>query len=285
MKQKDNRKRKFKGYDIVDAYPSDGWLGGYFYVNEEDLKGHKKQPTKAYRDLGYIRHKDYILHLLNVKENEKVLDVGCADGAMMVYCGLLGAEVYGIDISSESIEKANSYLNKYGLKGRAVLGDAKKLGDKFSENYFDKAVSSDFFEHLSYDDKIRVFKEIKKVLKPNGTLIIKTPNLTYLRFSKLFKQIARIMKLKNPFDVVIPHTTGGNPEHIGLITRIKMIKAIESAGFMNFKFYHDINSKFQKCYIFGEMFAEAPFLREIFTEDLIIVISKPIISSFFLENR
>ena len=31
---------------------------------------------------------------------------------MMVYCGLLGAEVYGLDISSQTIEKANKYIDK-----------------------------------------------------------------------------------------------------------------------------------------------------------------------------
>ena len=58
MSLKKDRKKKFKEYDIVDTYPKNGWLGGYFYVNEDDIKGTKKQSTKAYRDLGYIRHKD-----------------------------------------------------------------------------------------------------------------------------------------------------------------------------------------------------------------------------------
>lgn len=271
---------KFKGYDVVNFYPEDGWLKGYFYVSEEDIKLGKERSSEAYRDLSCISHKDYILHLLNVKKEDKILDVGCSNGAMTVYCGLLGAEVYGIDISLECIEKANKYLSKYGIKGKAVLGDARKIN--FPDNYFDKAISSDFFEHLNYEDNILALKEIKRVLKPGGMLVIKTPNLTYLHFSKFVKQMKRIIKLKNPFDIIIPHTMGDNPQHIGLVTRSKMIRIIKSAGFMNFKFYYPINFKIERLnYFLGEFFAESYFLRDIVSEELIVVIYKPIILSFF----
>jgi len=272
--------KKFKGYDTCDAYPEDGWLKGYFYTRKDDLKNMEKKSSKAYRDLGFIRHKDYVLNLVNPKEGERILDIGCADGAMMVYCGLLGSEVYGIDICPEFIEKANKYLSKYIIKGKAVLGDAKNIN--FPENYFDKIVSSDFFEHLSQEDNILVLKEIKRVLRPGGIAIVKTPNLTYLHFSKFFKQIKRIIRLENPFDVIIAHTRRNSCEHIGLITKNKLVKIIQSAGFMNFKFYYDINSKIEKLsYSLGELFSESPFLRDIFTEDLIVVIHKPIVLTFF----
>ena len=94
--------------------------------------------------------------------------------------------------------------------------------------------------------------------------------------------IKRALRLKNPFDVVIAHTTEENHQHIGLLTKSKMIKIIKSAGFMNFKFYYDSNSKIERTnYITGELLSRIPLLRDIFTEDLIVVIHKPIILSFF----
>lgn len=264
---------------MVDVYPEDGWLKGYFYAHIDDIKNNKKS-TEAYRDMGAIRHRDYILHLLNIKKDEKILDVGCSMGALMVYCGLLGAEVYGIDISPESIDKANQYLNKYGLKGKAVVGDARRMD--FPDNYFDKVISSDFLEHLNLEDNIQVLKEIKRVLKPDGIAVIKTPNLTYLRFSRFYKMIKMVMQLKNPFDAIIPHTIGENHQHIGLLTKSKMIKIIKAAGFLNFKFYYDINSKIERFnFALAELFIETPFLRDIFNEDSIVFIHKPIILSFF----
>lgn len=271
---------KFKGYEVVDKYPEDGWLKGYFYAVEEDLKSGDIQSKKAYRDIGAIRHKDYLLHLLNVKKEEKILDVGCEVGAMMVYTGLLGAEVCGIDIDPGSVKRANLYLEKYGIKGRAVIGDARHL--EFPDNSFDKVVSSDFLEHMDPEDNISVFQEIKRVLKPGGIAVIKTPNLTYLKCSRYFKMLKRLLQCKNPFSVVIPHTRGYEHQHIGLLTKGRLMKVIQAAGFLNFNFHYDINSKIERVnYFLGEFLACNPFLRNIFSEELIILIRKPVIVSFF----
>lgn len=276
----DKKAEKFKGYDVLDGYPEDGWLKGYFYARRNDIKGTSDNVSKAYRDLGYLKHKDYILHLLNIKEGEKLLDVGCADGAMMVYCGLQGAEVHGADLSPEFIEKANSYLKRFGIKGSAKLCDVRKTG--FPDNHFDKVISGDFFEHLSVEDNILALKEIRRVLKPGGILVIKTPNLTYLKFSRFFKQIVQILRFKNPAAVVIPHTTGDNPQHIGLATKKDMIRVIRAAGFMNFEVHYDVNSKLERrSYALAEFLAETPLLRDIFTEELIAVVYKPVILSLF----
>ncbi|MGA2586893.1 MAG: class I SAM-dependent methyltransferase [Candidatus Aminicenantales bacterium] len=57
----------------------------------------------------------------------------------------------------------------------AVAGDVRKL--QFSDNYFDKVISSVFFEHLSPEDNALVLKEAYRVLRPGGALIIKTPRV------------------------------------------------------------------------------------------------------------
>ena len=91
-----------------------------------------------------------------------------------------------------------------------------------------------------------------------------------------------MVKFKNPFDVIIPHTTGKDAQHVGLTTKIRMIKFIKSAGFMNFGFHYDINSKIERSnYLLGGLLSETPFLRNIFVEDSIVVIRKPIILSLF----
>lgn len=271
---------KFKGYDIVDNYPEDGWLKGYFYVVDEDINKAQTRSNKAYRDLGAIKHKDFCLHLLDVKKDEKIFDVGCEAGAMMVYTGLLGAEVNGVDISPESVEKANKYLAKFSIKGKAVVGDARKLN--FPDDYFDKVICSDFLEHLNVEDNIQVLKEIKRVVKPGGLIVIKTPNLTYLKWARVFKMFRRLLQFKNPFSVVIPHTTGDAHQHIGLLNKSGMVKIIKSAGFLNFKFYYCINSKIERVnYSLGEFLAWNPFLRSIVNEELIVVLRTPIILSYF----
>ncbi len=45
----------------------------------------------------------------------------------------------------------------------------------FSDNVFDLVIFAEIIEHL-LNDPCRVMREIKRVLKPNGTLILTTPN-------------------------------------------------------------------------------------------------------------
>lgn len=272
--------KKFKGYDVVDKYPEDGWLKGFFYAVEEDVKYADMQRGKAYRDIGALKHKDKLLHLLDINKGEKILDVGCEVGAMMVYTGLMGAEVSGVDIDPDSVKKANLYLEKYGIKGRAIAGDARNL--EFPDNSFDKVVSSDFLEHMKSEDNIRVLEEIRRVVKPGGIIVIKTPNLAYLKCSRRFKMLKRLLKFKNPFSVVIPHTEGHGHQHIGLLTKSRLIKILKAAGFLNFCFHYDINSKIERVnYPLAEFLSWNPLLRNIFTDELIVLVRKPVILTFF----
>lgn len=271
---------EFKGYPVENSYPEDGWLKGYFFAVKEDLLNIPDHNGKAYRDIGYIKHKDFLLHLLDVRANEKILDLGCSDGAMAVYCGLMGAEVYGVDISTQSIEKVNRNFRKYSIKGKAIVADARNTG--FKDNFFDKIVSSDFFEHLNRQDSVLALGEARRILKPGGVMVIKTPNLLYLKLSKLFKQLCALFSLKNPFSVVVPHTRGSAPEHIGLKTRLGMEAIIRDAGFLNFNFRYDVHSRFRnRHYLLKTLLTENLLLRDFFAEDLIAVIYKPIILSYF----
>lgn len=107
----------------VDGYPDDGWLRGYFYIGDE--AGRVRQgETRSWKNTDFLRLRDVALHLLDPRPGMTVLDVGCADGATMVYCGLQGATVYGVDIDAERVEMANAALRRFGLVGEARLSDA-----------------------------------------------------------------------------------------------------------------------------------------------------------------
>lgn len=101
-------------------------------------------------------------------KEQKLLDVGCGISTISLRCKERGFNVYGIDFSSVAIEKARE-------KGINVLkADLDKDGIQFEDAFFDVVWAGDILEHVF--DPIFLLKEISRVLKQTGKLIISTPN-------------------------------------------------------------------------------------------------------------
>jgi len=260
--------------------PRDAWLGGYFKNDRVDVRGPQASCDVWRKNIDYLRLKDFALHLLEPGPGKNVLDIGCAGGATMVYCGLQGATVYGQDLDPKGVEEANQNLVRFGIKGEAQCGDAAQL--KFENNFFDLAISNDFFEHISDKVKVQVLRETLRVLKPGGRLVIMTPNLNYLKLSRCYKQFKAILRLKNPFRIVIPHTPGtDDPQHIGLTTRRRLSIKLTEAGFLNYQFSYAPFRRFGQGILMEMLSTEVVFIRDILCEDLFCVAYKPISLSHF----
>jgi 2-polyprenyl-3-methyl-5-hydroxy-6-metoxy-1,4-benzoquinol methylase len=265
---------------VQTDYPEDGWLRGYFNTVEADRVDGSRTVTAWRKNVDFLRLRDVALHLLEPASGKVILDVGCADGATMVYCGLQGAIVHGQDLNPDSVAEANRLLKRFGIEGEAHCGDAAELS--FPDNYFDGVISSDFFEHITDDVKVRVLRESFRVLKPGCPLVIKTPNLAYLKLALRYKQLRGLMRLQNPRKFVIPHTPGtDDPQHIGLISRWELTRTITAAGFLNYQFYYAPLRRFGASRLMEILSTEIPIARDILCEDVICKIYKPIVLSHF----
>lgn len=108
------------------------------------------------------------------KKGEMVLDVGCGDGVVGEFLQKeIGVELKGIDISEEAIKKAKK-------KGLEVKVSSSEQKFPFGDNTFDKVFWGDNIEHL-FNPEITL-KEIRRVLKKDGKLIISCPNMGYWRY-------------------------------------------------------------------------------------------------------
>lgn len=108
--------------------------------------------------------------LVEPSPGERVLDLGCAAGAVTHFLSTLGCEPVGVDSSPLAIEKARSLFPAL----RFELGDVSALA--FADASFDKAVAADLVEHLEDEPFAEMLAEVRRVLVPGGTLSIYTPN-------------------------------------------------------------------------------------------------------------
>lgn len=106
-------------------------------------------------------------------EARRVLDVGCGAGRNLQTFSSVRprAEYHGIDIG----EGAEAILAQLGFEGKQC--DASRE-IPYPDNFFDVVVCGEVIEHVVDTDNL--LAEIRRVLTPNGLLILTTPNLAYL---------------------------------------------------------------------------------------------------------
>ena len=98
----------------------------------------------------------------------RILEVGIGTGKNIPYYSQY-ANVTGIDFSRKMLERAKKMLENSGKKNIELkLMDAEKL--EFEDNSFDYVVTSCVF--CSVPDPIKGLKEIKRVLRPSGKLVM-----------------------------------------------------------------------------------------------------------------
>ncbi len=102
---------------------------------------------------------------------KKVLDIACGSGYGTNILYNSGAkEAVGIDLSKDAIDFASASYKAVSLK--FITGNIEAIAHE--DDYFDIAVCFETIEHVANPE--RALFELKRVLKPQGLLIISSPN-------------------------------------------------------------------------------------------------------------
>lgn len=109
---------------------------------------------------------------------KSALDVGCGAGLLCEPLARLGAAVTGVDAAAENVAAAQAHAAQTGLAINYHAGELaeQKLGQ------FDLVTSMEVIEHVT--DPAAFVGELAARLKPDGLMILSTPNRTAA--SKLF---------------------------------------------------------------------------------------------------
>jgi 2-polyprenyl-6-hydroxyphenyl methylase/3-demethylubiquinone-9 3-methyltransferase len=136
---------------------------------------HKLGPAR----MGYIReaidrHWHGDARALKPIAGKRALDIGCGAGLASEPLARMGAELTSIDAAAENIAVASAHAQAMGL-----TIDYRHCGvEALNEAPYDLIVSLEVIEHVV--DPAQFLGHIARLLKPDGLLILSTPNRTPL---------------------------------------------------------------------------------------------------------
>ena len=115
---------------------------------------------------------------LNLKKVKKAIDIGCGNGRHLKSLGfrLKKAEIFGVDQLEHEIHKLNNefdtHVCKNGNSYSFSVQDIRAIS--FEDNSFDMVICSEVLEHVA--DVDATLKELTRLLKPGGNLLISVPS-------------------------------------------------------------------------------------------------------------
>ncbi len=145
--------------EIYDNYVSK--MSKYMYKNVDKKSIFRNFPVW---DVHYLRY-------FPEDKNIKILELGCGNGGFMLYLKEKGYKnVFGVEISKEQISMAK----KFGING-IILQDLVYFLKKTKEKY-DVIVMRDVLEHFGKKEITLILKQVHRVLRAEGILVLQVPN-------------------------------------------------------------------------------------------------------------
>ena len=118
--------------------------------------------------------RDRILGALQIKGDERVLDVGCGTGLMSIGAAkqLKSGRVTGLDLFGEA-DKAKENAKAEGVAEKVRIDSSDSSTFVYPDNHYDVAVSVLALRHAGEADvREQLVREMLRVLKPGGRLAI-----------------------------------------------------------------------------------------------------------------
>jgi SAM-dependent methyltransferase len=134
-----------------------GWLGRFVLWNMNS------RHTKV---------TDWGLSHISIEKHDTILDVGCGGGRTVSKLAAIATQgkVYGVDFSRESVTFAGRINKQWIDTGRVEIREASVSQLPFSADAFDVVTAVE--THFWWPDLPADMREVLRVLKPGGTLII-----------------------------------------------------------------------------------------------------------------
>lgn len=131
-----------------------------------------------------LEHMQRYFAVRDIIKGQKVLDAACGAGYGTAYMSGFADSIIGIDVSNEAIEYDRK---KYGHLPNVQFIKASITDLPLPDDSIDVVVSFETIEHVDEASQNQFMKEIKRVLKTDGILIMSTPDKKYYSDRDMFK--------------------------------------------------------------------------------------------------
>ncbi len=100
------------------------------------------------------------------------LEMGCGAGPNLVWLAQKGIRASGVDIARNALALAQKNLERAGLADRTgSLLESSVARTSFADAAFDGIIEACVFQHLTRDDRVAAFGEVRRLLKPGGVFV------------------------------------------------------------------------------------------------------------------
>mmetsp|Transcript_20797 Transcript_20797/g.39125 ORF Transcript_20797/g.39125 Transcript_20797/m.39125 type:complete len:423 (-) Transcript_20797:388-1656(-) len=145
-------------YELATLFYEWGWGTSFHFAY--------RRPFESFAE-SIRRHEYYLAGRLGAKAGDKLLDCGCGiGGPYRNIAQFTGADVTGITLNEYQVQRGNALNRAQGLQERvrSVQGDFMEM--PFADESFDGAYAIEATCHAP--DRLKVYGEIMRVLKPGG---------------------------------------------------------------------------------------------------------------------
>lgn len=145
-----------------------------------------------FMNIGHSRLTQWGLNHISINKDDTILDIGCGGGRTVNTLAKIAAEgkVYGIDYSEVSVAVSTSKNKRLIDAGRVKILHASVDSLPFSDDMFNLVIAVESCHF--WPDLVNNLKEIRRVLKPGGSVIIVNGIYRDERFEKRNSKVARM---------------------------------------------------------------------------------------------
>jgi SAM-dependent methyltransferase len=153
-----------------------------------------------------------------------ILDIGCGNGYLLYQFRDKFSALIGLEYSPMRLEQAK--INLAGFNFIGLSGSAENMS-QLEDDSVDRIISADTIEHIP--DIYSAVREMYRVLKPEGVMVINTPNIAFIK-KRVLLSLGRFPSTSQPNEGIGDDIMfdGG---HLHYFTYRSLRIVLERAGF------------------------------------------------------